>query len=92
MFTLLKERLCKRWQNDYGQDANNGRMRDEGFELKHLTFLATEVKGDATDPQLSPSLLLLEMSNGNKILPSYFQLNFILAGETPKLYFRSKPN
>lgn len=44
MFTLLKERLRKRWQNDYGQDGKNGRVRDEGFELKYLTFLATEVK------------------------------------------------
>lgn len=73
------------------QDGKNGRVRDEGSELKHLTFLATEIKTthDATDPQLSPPSLLLEMSNGNKILPSYFQL---LSGKrNPKNLFRSKP-
>lgn len=92
-FPLPKKTPCKRWQNGQGQGGKKGGVKGEGLELKPLTFLAPEVKTihDATNPQFSPSWLFLEMSNGNKISPSHFQLNFTLARETPEPYFRSKP-
>lgn len=87
MFPLPEKTLCKRRQNGQGRGSKKGRVKGEGFALKPLTFLAPEVKTihDATNSQFSPSSFLLELSNGNKILPSHFQLNFTLARETQNL-------